>query len=65
MNIVVGSHVWVEDPNVAWIDGEVTAITNTNATVVITNGDATKTVRHAIGRCPKFYMNPWIHGVSL
>ncbi|KAG6505092.1 hypothetical protein ZIOFF_037440 [Zingiber officinale] len=42
--IVVGSHVWVEDPNVAWIDGEVTAITDSNATVVITNGDATKTV---------------------
>lgn len=22
-NLVVGSHVWVEDPEVAWIDGEI------------------------------------------
>ena len=23
MNIIVGSHVWIEDPAQAWIDGEV------------------------------------------
>lgn len=22
-NIIVGSHVWVEDPDIAWIDGQV------------------------------------------
>lgn len=23
VNIIVGSHVWVEDPVLAWVDGEV------------------------------------------
>ena len=26
VNIVVGSHVWVEDPDLAWVDGEVSQI---------------------------------------
>lgn len=26
MNICVGSHVWAEDPAIAWIDGKVTKI---------------------------------------
>ncbi|CAH2080653.1 unnamed protein product [Thlaspi arvense] len=26
MNVIVGSHVWVEDPEEAWIDGEVLRI---------------------------------------
>ncbi|GMH04098.1 hypothetical protein Nepgr_005937 [Nepenthes gracilis] len=25
-NIIVGSHVWIEDPELAWIDGEITRI---------------------------------------
>ncbi|KAL3516640.1 hypothetical protein ACH5RR_023542 [Cinchona calisaya] len=34
VNIIVGSRVWVEDPEVAWIDGEVTEIKGTDATIV-------------------------------
>lgn len=38
VNIIVGSHVWVEDPEEAWIDGEVTQIKGGNATIVTTAG---------------------------
>lgn len=38
VNIIVGSHVWVEDPEIAWIDGEVTEIKGADATIVTTNG---------------------------
>lgn len=40
MNIIVGSQVWVEDPEIAWVDGEVTEINGTNATIITTNGRA-------------------------
>ena len=33
MNIIVGSHVWVEDPDQAWIDGQVTKITGQEAEI--------------------------------
>lgn len=39
MNIIVGSHIWAEDPEAAWIDGEVTHINGRNATIVTTNGE--------------------------
>jgi myosin-5 len=42
VNIIVGSQVWVEDPEIAWIDGEVTQINGTNVTIITTDG---KTVR--------------------
>ncbi|KAK7243670.1 hypothetical protein RIF29_38478 [Crotalaria pallida] len=38
VNIIVGSQVWVEDPEIAWIDGEVTAINGKNATIITSNG---------------------------
>ncbi|CAL5398354.1 unnamed protein product [Camellia sinensis] len=38
VNIIVGSQVWAEDPEVAWIDGEVIEIKGSNATIVSTNG---------------------------
>ncbi|XP_020237959.1 myosin-12 [Cajanus cajan] len=38
VNIIVGSQVWVEDPEDAWIDGEVTEISGRNATIIATNG---------------------------
>ncbi|PHT60094.1 Myosin-17, partial [Capsicum baccatum] len=41
VNIIVGSQVWIEDPDEAWIDGEVTEIKGSNATVVTTNGKTT------------------------
>ncbi|VFQ81338.1 unnamed protein product [Cuscuta campestris] len=38
INISVGSHVWVEDPQLAWIDGEVIKIDGQDAHVNTTNG---------------------------
>ncbi|XP_044494983.1 myosin-17-like [Mangifera indica] len=37
-NIIVGSHVWVEDPALAWIDGEVTQINGQQVQVHCKNG---------------------------
>ena len=34
----MGSHVWVEDPVLAWLDGEVTRINGQEVHVKITNG---------------------------
>lgn len=39
-NIVVGNHVWVEDPVLAWIDGEVFKINGREIHVRMTNGKA-------------------------
>lgn len=36
--VVVGSHVWVEDPEVTWIDGEVVEIKEKEITVLCTSG---------------------------
>ncbi|KMT04856.1 hypothetical protein BVRB_7g170250 [Beta vulgaris subsp. vulgaris] len=38
VNIIIGSHVWVEDPKLAWIDGEVTGISGDEVHVHTTNG---------------------------
>ncbi|GFQ02300.1 myosin-12 [Phtheirospermum japonicum] len=38
VNIIVGSHVWAEDPELAWIDGEVIEIKGSDATIVTTTG---------------------------
>lgn len=38
VNIIVGSHVWVEDPKLAWIDGEVIRISGQEVHVRTTNG---------------------------
>lgn len=38
MNIIVGSHVWVEEPEIAWTDGVVTEINGSDATIVTTDG---------------------------
>ncbi|XP_023639567.1 myosin-12 isoform X2 [Capsella rubella] len=37
VNITLGSHVWVEDPELAWINGEVIEIIGTNAKIVTAN----------------------------
>ncbi|XVF25184.1 hypothetical protein REPUB_Repub13aG0191500 [Reevesia pubescens] len=37
-NIIMGSHVWVEDPDLAWIDGEVIRINGNEIHVKTTNG---------------------------
>ncbi|KAL9149749.1 hypothetical protein ABFS82_12G126000 [Erythranthe guttata] len=38
VNIIVGSHVWVEDPVLAWIDGQITRINGQDVHVQTTNG---------------------------
>ncbi|PHT38545.1 hypothetical protein CQW23_22118 [Capsicum baccatum] len=37
-SVVVGSHVWVEDPEVAWLDGQVVKINDEEITVDCTSG---------------------------
>ncbi|CAN0839277.1 XI-K [Linum grandiflorum] len=38
VNIIVGSHVWVEDPEVAWVDGEAVKIEGEDVHVNTTHG---------------------------
>jgi hypothetical protein len=38
LNIVIGSHVWVEDKDAAWLDGEVFKIDGQNARIRTTKG---------------------------
>ncbi|XP_047960777.1 myosin-11-like [Salvia hispanica] len=38
VNIIVGSHVWAEDPAVAWIDGQVTKINGQEAVIQRSDG---------------------------
>ncbi|BAT94952.1 hypothetical protein VIGAN_08160400 [Vigna angularis var. angularis] len=38
VNIIVGSHVWIEDPEVSWIDGQVLKINGKDAEIETTNG---------------------------
>lgn len=37
-NVLVGSFVWVDDPDVSWIDGEVTEIKGDNIKINCTSG---------------------------
>ncbi|GAB4841689.1 hypothetical protein Ancab_022411 [Ancistrocladus abbreviatus] len=43
VNILVGSHVWIEDQEVAWIDGEVVKINGNEAEIQSTNGKKVST----------------------
>ncbi|KAI3782995.1 hypothetical protein L2E82_13056 [Cichorium intybus] len=38
VNIILGTHVWVEDPNICWIDGQVTKINGQEVEVETTEG---------------------------
>ncbi|MCD7450736.1 hypothetical protein HAX54_008297 [Datura stramonium] len=38
VNIIVGSHVWIEDPSIAWIDGQVTQINGNDVQVQTSDG---------------------------
>ncbi|MQL83477.1 hypothetical protein Taro_015959, partial [Colocasia esculenta] len=42
VNIIVGSHVWVEDPTLAWIDGQVTQINGDQVEVQMDNAKKVK-----------------------
>ena len=39
VNIIVGSHVWVEDPDVAWVDGLVLKVSGKEAEIQTSNGN--------------------------
>lgn len=49
VNIIVGSHIWVEDPSLAWIDGQVTKINGQEAEIQITDG------RKIVAKLSKLY----------
>ena len=36
--MVVGSHVWVEDPDICWVDGEVVKINGEELEIKTSNG---------------------------
>lgn len=38
VNIIVGSHVWIEDQSVAWIDGQVSQINGKDVQVQTSDG---------------------------
>lgn len=38
VNITVGSHVWVEDPSVAWIDAQVSEVNGQEVQVQTSDG---------------------------
>ncbi|XP_074280784.1 myosin-17-like [Silene latifolia] len=42
-NVIVGSKVWVEDPELAWVDGEVTRVNGTELHVQTTHGKSVVT----------------------
>ncbi|XP_042491849.1 myosin-6-like [Macadamia integrifolia] len=45
VNIVVGSFVWVEDPDVAWVDGEVLEVNGEEIKVSCTSGKTVVVIR--------------------
>lgn len=53
-NISVGSHVWVEDAQLAWVDGQVTKINGDNVEIQTSNG---KTVILFMLSCLLFLRN--------
>ena len=48
--ITVGSHVWVEDPYEAWIDGEVLTVSGDKVKIICTSGMTVGTLD------PEFYL---------
>ncbi|VFQ96511.1 unnamed protein product [Cuscuta campestris] len=51
VNIIVGSHVWIEDPHVAWLDGEVHKINGDQIEILTSDGN--KVVRKLLEVSPK------------
>lgn len=55
VNIIVGNHVWLEDPELVWIDGQVNKIKGQEAEIRTSNG---KTVRLEYARwCSPFFLH--------
>ncbi|PSR98811.1 Myosin-11 like, partial [Actinidia chinensis var. chinensis] len=49
VNIIVGSHIWVEDPALAWLDGQVEKINGAAAEIQTSNG------KKIVGKLSKIY----------
>ncbi|KAM1380691.1 hypothetical protein ACFX2I_022389 [Malus domestica] len=55
VSLVVGSHVWVEDPEEAWIDGEVVGVNNEEIEINCTSGKTvTVTASSVYPKDPEF-----------
>ncbi|CAN6547645.1 unnamed protein product [Malus baccata var. baccata] len=55
VSLVVGSHVWVEDPDEAWIDGEVVGVNNEEIEINCTSGKTvTVTASSVYPKDPEF-----------
>lgn len=52
VNIIVGSHVWVEDSDVAWIDGEVEKINGEKVVIQATSGKKVNHLTETYGVIP-------------
>lgn len=53
-NIVIGSHVWVEDKDLAWVDGEVFKIDGQNAHIRTNKGKTVCVTMLLTSICPLF-----------
>ncbi|XP_014490889.1 myosin-6-like [Vigna radiata var. radiata] len=51
LNLVVGSHIWVEDPELAWIDGEIQESKKDEVTILFESG--TRVVSKSANMYPK------------
>ncbi|KAJ6434238.1 hypothetical protein OIU84_017858 [Salix udensis] len=59
-NIIVGSEIWVEDPQLAWLDGKVSKITGQDAEIETSTGKKNK-VHIAFQRhIPEIFLSPLI-----
>lgn len=62
----IGSFVWVEDPDEAWIDGKVVGVNGENIEVLCTSGKMVRTftaikgvdLLSLISNCTKFHTEP-------
>ena len=52
-NLAVGSHVWVEDPEAAWIDGEVVEVNSEDIEINCTSGRTVSAVSQ--NQCKFFF----------
>ncbi|KAG9448776.1 hypothetical protein H6P81_008741 [Aristolochia fimbriata] len=51
--ITIGSHVWVQDPTVGWIDGKVVKVAGTKATIKSNGKKIVKKINNSIGEDPE------------
>ncbi|XP_061374694.1 myosin-6-like [Gastrolobium bilobum] len=51
LNFVVGSHIWIEDPDEAWIDGEI--LESNDEGITVSNASGTRVVSKSVNIYPK------------